>query len=476
MPTDELTIWGADVMRRVFGDAGRIALVGNGTVEEESTAKITAADVVVRFNNWASRKECIEQTLPHGSLRCDLLVTHFDLHSDNMGQGGVARPKLVVIGIPAPFQIDAIPAKLDRLHPDAVAAMVHPYWNRDLCRELGIESLGFKHPLPTLGLTAIYHLARMRLSAEFYVCGFDWHFDPATDSIQGVSLQAERLPGHFNHWYAREAAWISRGLYGSPQWQFSRRAAKTMERMAGKTFPWEATAPVTATQFGSGASIRFSETNPKASASASTSFSTGGPSPTKEEMSRPHPDDERYSELYRRGYGAGPVGSLLAWANSHGINWNGVSVLDCGCGHGALLTRVPEVIRYVGVDVSSYQIDVCARKFRNESRATFQHGVLDRIPFDNQSFDIAWCCDVMEHLTEADVQPALAEMARVAKRMVFSISTRASRILDANGGNLHLTVRPATWWLEQLRGHGAITSHAIAGDNVRAIVESNTAK
>jgi hypothetical protein len=146
----------------------------------------------------------------------------------------------VVIGIPAPFQIDTIPAKLDRWHADAAVAMVNPYWNRQLCQELSLDSLGHAHPLPTLGLTAIYHLSRMALPATAYVCGFDWHYDPAADTIQGHAIDTPRLPAHFNHWYVREAVWVSRHLFGHRQWQFSQRATRTLERLGGRTFAWEA--------------------------------------------------------------------------------------------------------------------------------------------------------------------------------------------------------------------------------------------
>jgi hypothetical protein len=245
MSIDQLTIWNADVVGRIFGQPKRISLVGNGTVEADSTAIIQSSDVVIRFNNWATRPECVEKTLPSGTLRCDMLVTHLDLHSANMGKGEVAAPRLVVLGIPAPFQIDNIPKKLDRWHPNTPVAMVNPYWNRQLCQALSLNSEGFKHPLPTLGMTAIYHLARMNLSAEFYVCGFDWHFDPATDRIQGHAIDAPRLPGNFNHWYVREAVWITRSLYRHERWKFSARAARTLARLDEKQFTWEQNGPVT---------------------------------------------------------------------------------------------------------------------------------------------------------------------------------------------------------------------------------------
>lgn len=246
---DQLTIWGADVMGGLFGAAPKIAIVGNGPVEPESTAQIRESTLVVRFNNWATRAECRAQTLPHATYRCDILVTHLDLHSKNQGEPGIDAPRLVVIGIPAPFQIDSIPAKLARWHPRTPVAMVNPYWNRQLCQALALDSLGFRHPLPTLGLTALYHLARMGLAAQFYVCGFDWHYDPAEDTIQGHAIDASRLPSHFNHWYVREAVWVCRSLWRQAQWRFSSRAERTLARLDGKTFPWEHQAAVSPLEF-----------------------------------------------------------------------------------------------------------------------------------------------------------------------------------------------------------------------------------
>ncbi|MGC3967599.1 MAG: hypothetical protein QM775_09580 [Pirellulales bacterium] len=240
MSVDRLTIWNRDSLEAALGGIRKIAIVGNGTVESESTLQVASADAVVRFNNWATRTECVESTLPNGTARCDILVTHLDLHSNNMGKAGVGTPRQVVLGIPAPFQIDSVPQKLARWHPNTPVAMVNPYWNRQLCTTLSLESLGFRHPLPTLGLTALYHLARMKLSCEFYVCGFDWHYDPDSDRIQGHDIETERLPGHFNHWYIREAVWVSRSLFGLANWNFSARATRTLTRLKDRSFAWEA--------------------------------------------------------------------------------------------------------------------------------------------------------------------------------------------------------------------------------------------
>src|SRR5690606_1453374 len=123
--------------------------------------------------------------------------------------------------------------------------MVHPYWQYDLCQALALDSDGWRHPLPTLGMTALYHLARMGIDCRFYVCGFDWHYDAQADTIQGHAIEQRRLPVHFNHRYIKEAVWVSRALLPSPRWKFRRRARRTLARLRDRSFPREAEHPIT---------------------------------------------------------------------------------------------------------------------------------------------------------------------------------------------------------------------------------------
>ena len=64
--------------------------------------------------------------------------------------------------------------------------------------------------------------------------------------------------------------------------------------------------------------------------------------------------------------------------------------------------------------------------------------------------------DVLEHLPEHEVMPALREMARVARWYCFSIATSPSRILW-QGHNLHPTVRPLDWWHDRIREAGGVS-------------------
>ncbi len=441
MSVDELLIWNAQAMADHFPRARTVAIVGNGAVDAESTSHIEQADVVVRFNNWATRSFCVEHNLPHSTGRCDLLVTHCDLHSGNQGKGGIGRPSLVVIGIPAPFHIDVLPARIDKWYPDCRVAIVNPYWNRQLCQSLALKSEGWQHPLPTLGMTALYHLGRMELGYEYYVCGFDWHFDPERDTIQEHAVDAQKLPGHYNHWYVKEAVWIARSLWQRPKWSFSSRAARTLRRLAGKTFRWEQDHP-----------LQTLDREP---------HSVG----LEEE-------DRRYSELYRGGYGAGPVAPLLRWCREVGVELEEKRVIDCGCGRAVLLRQRIPFAEYLGIDIASSQIEELKQQSFAGQEVRFHHGSLDCLPCADGAFDVAWCCDVLEHLALDEVDLSMREMGRVAAQAVFSICTRPSKILDGQGRNLHQTVRPAEWWRERVSRHGRIEAQRASADHLWLVVRS----
>lgn len=72
------------------------------------------------------------------------------------------------------------------------------------------------------------------------------------------------------------------------------------------------------------------------------------------------------------------------------------------------------------------------------------------LPFADGSFDHVTCFDVLEHLTEDDIRPALREMFRVARKTVtVSASERPSP--DGRGGDYHISKRPKAQWLSLIR-------------------------
>lgn len=87
------------------------------------------------------------------------------------------------------------------------------------------------------------------------------------------------------------------------------------------------------------------------------------------------------------------------------------SVLDAGCGEGETLERLRGQLpqRQVGVDLNPESVEFAAARIPD---AEFQVANLLDLPFENDSFDLVLCLEVLEHLDRPE--GGLSELARVA--------------------------------------------------------------
>lgn len=123
----------------------------------------------------------------------------------------------------------------------------------------------------------------------------------------------------------------------------------------------------------------------------------------------------------------------------------GASLVDFGCGAGRLSKwLVEQGYQVTPVDIASNCLD-------DDVRLDVVLAPLWDLP-DELSGDYGVCCDVMEHIPLDRVGEVLDNISRsVSQRVFFSISTINDVFGNAIGERLHLTVRPANWWLEQLQ-------------------------
>jgi ubiquinone/menaquinone biosynthesis C-methylase UbiE len=98
----------------------------------------------------------------------------------------------------------------------------------------------------------------------------------------------------------------------------------------------------------------------------------------------------------------------------------GEAVLDVGCGTGQLLLevagRVGRTGRVAGIDPGPQQIARArAKATRRKIPVEFQVGVIEWLPFHNQTFDVVFSTLMMHHLPAPLKRQGLAEIARVLK-------------------------------------------------------------
>lgn len=91
------------------------------------------------------------------------------------------------------------------------------------------------------------------------------------------------------------------------------------------------------------------------------------------------------------------------------------SVLDAGCGTGAILELLSKKYpdkEYTGIDISEKMIEVASKKHLKDAR--FVQGDCENLPFENESFDAVICSQSFHHYTNA--QAFFDSVFRVLKK------------------------------------------------------------
>lgn len=94
----------------------------------------------------------------------------------------------------------------------------------------------------------------------------------------------------------------------------------------------------------------------------------------------------------------------------HLPDWRGKRILDAGCGTGAILQRLGQSERNVGIDSAPEAIHFC----RQRGLTNAQQGDLNALPFADVTFDAAICASVLCHQS-INPDTALSELHRVLR-------------------------------------------------------------
>jgi ubiquinone/menaquinone biosynthesis C-methylase UbiE len=86
------------------------------------------------------------------------------------------------------------------------------------------------------------------------------------------------------------------------------------------------------------------------------------------------------------------------------------TLLDVGCGNGFFTYHLAKFYDVTGLDFSK-------RMLKINPHRKLVHGDVENLPFDNNSFDVVFCSDLLHHLKTPE--KAVKEMKRVAKKYII---------------------------------------------------------
>jgi 2-polyprenyl-6-hydroxyphenyl methylase/3-demethylubiquinone-9 3-methyltransferase len=111
-----------------------------------------------------------------------------------------------------------------------------------------------------------------------------------------------------------------------------------------------------------------------------------------------------------------------------------MSALEVGCGGGILTEEIAKMGFFTtGIDPSEQSLTNAIKHAKdNNLKINYEKGIGENLPFQNNSFDVVFCCDVLEHVY--DLPKVISEISRVLKNGgIFIYDTFNRTILSKIG-------------------------------------------
>jgi len=122
------------------------------------------------------------------------------------------------------------------------------------------------------------------------------------------------------------------------------------------------------------------------------------------------------------------------------------TVLDVGCGPNYLCGY----LKMLGLDATGAD-------FSPDSGADVIASATDLSMFEDQSFDLVFSSDLLEHLNEGDIDKAISEFSRVGKHQAHNFCCVENDVPENDPW--HITQESRPWWFSKFEKHGLYATH-----------------
>lgn len=148
-----------------------------------------------------------------------------------------------------------------------------------------------------------------------------------------------------------------------------------------------------------------------------------------------------------------------------------MTALEVGCGGGILTEEIAKMgFITTGIDPSEQSLNI-AVKHAQESNLTikYEKGTGENLPFQDNSFDVVFCCDVLEHVS--DLPKVIAEISRVLKKDGIFIYDTFNRTILSKIGVINILQEWKRWAIMPPNLH--VWEMFIKPDEIKSLLRAN---
>ena len=153
------------------------------------------------------------------------------------------------------------------------------------------------------------------------------------------------------------------------------------------------------------------------------------------------------------------------------INTEKLSALEVGCGGGILSEEIAKMgFITTGLDPSEQSLNIAIKHANdNNLKIKYEIGTGENLPFQNDSFDVIFCCDVLEHVH--DLPKVISEISRVLKNQGIFIYDTFNRTQLSKISIIYILQEWKRWAIMPPNLH--VWEMFIRPDEIRSLLEDN---
>jgi 2-polyprenyl-6-hydroxyphenyl methylase / 3-demethylubiquinone-9 3-methyltransferase len=165
------------------------------------------------------------------------------------------------------------------------------------------------------------------------------------------------------------------------------------------------------------------------------------------------------------------VGYAKRILDQNEMNLVETSALEVGCGGGILTEEIAKMgFITTGIDPSEQSVANAQKHAKdNNLKINYEIGVGENLPFQNNSFDVVFCCDVLEHVY--DVPKVISEISRVLKSKGIFIYDTFNRTLLSKIGAIKILQEWKRWAIMPPNLH--VWEMFIKPDEIKPLLREN---